>query len=271
MPAQSFRDILNEEFQRRVGVNHRYSLRAFARDVDVSPAFLSQIIGGKRRLSEDRAEQIADKLSLNRKRRESFLKFVRAELTSIPSTRARLLKEARRTSSDQSKFQSVSMNHFRMLSDWYHFSILELTRIKMPVFNAATIALKLGISETAAGLAIERLKNLKLLQATPAGFKKTVANYTTGNIPSVAIRNFHRQMLKKAIFSIEAQDPIDRDISGITMAIDPAMLPKAKQMIAEFRRELMTALESSESPTAIYHFSSQLFRLDLNDIPKKVT
>ena len=101
----SFRDFLNEEYQRRLETNRRYSLRAFARDVDVSAAFLSQVISGKRRLSEDRAEEVAGRLGWSRSRSERFLKFVRAELTNLPSTRTRLLKEAEGREGRAHKFE----------------------------------------------------------------------------------------------------------------------------------------------------------------------
>lgn len=260
----SFRDLLNDEFQRRLEANRRYSLRAFARDIDVSAPFVSQIIAGKRRLSEDRAEQIADRLGWKRARAERFLKFVRAELTNLPQTRARLLKEAKQLRARPEKFESIPMNHFRVISEWYHFSILELSRIRSFNINAASVAARLGISESAASSAIDRLKSMQLLVMSEGSLKKSLTNYSTGNVPSFAIRNFHRQMLKKALAAIENQDPIDRDISGITMAIDPSKIPQAKKMIAEFRRELMTMLEASENPTALYHFSAQLFRLDIN-------
>lgn len=266
----NFRDLLNDEYQRRLEANRRYSLRAFARDIDVSAPFVSQVISGKRRLSEDRAEQIADRLGWNRTRSERFLKFVRAELTNLPKARARLLKEAGQVHGRGEKFESISMNHFRVISEWYHFSILELSRIAGFKMNSASISKRLGISEPIAATAIERLKGLNLLvSASNGSLKKSLSNYSTGNIPSVAIRNFHRQMLKKARLAIENQDPIDRDISGITMAINPSKIPQAKKMIAEFRRELMTMLEASEDPTALYHFSAQLFRLDLTESKEK--
>jgi hypothetical protein len=50
--------------------------------------------------------------------------------------------------------------------------------------------------------------------------------------------------LEKAVISVE-EDPIEaRSMTGMTMAIDPAKLPEAKQMITEFNRGLCKFLES---------------------------
>ena len=47
----TFRIMLQAELQRRRAANARYSLRSFARDLDVDHSTLSQILRGKRRLT----------------------------------------------------------------------------------------------------------------------------------------------------------------------------------------------------------------------------
>jgi transcriptional regulator with XRE-family HTH domain len=51
MPSVTFRAILTAELDRRRAANPRYSLRSFARDLDVDHSTLSQILRGKRRLT----------------------------------------------------------------------------------------------------------------------------------------------------------------------------------------------------------------------------
>jgi transcriptional regulator with XRE-family HTH domain len=47
----AFRIILQAELERRRAANARYSLRSFARDLDIDHSTLSQILRGKRRLT----------------------------------------------------------------------------------------------------------------------------------------------------------------------------------------------------------------------------
>jgi DNA-binding transcriptional regulator YdaS (Cro superfamily) len=47
----TFRDVLQDELDRRCAANNRYSLRAFARALAVDHSTLSQILRGKRRLT----------------------------------------------------------------------------------------------------------------------------------------------------------------------------------------------------------------------------
>lgn len=42
----------------RSAANHNYSLRAYARDLGVSPGFLSDILRGKKHLSQENAKSI---------------------------------------------------------------------------------------------------------------------------------------------------------------------------------------------------------------------
>ena len=54
-------DILKKELTQRQSNNPAYSLRAFARFLEISPATLSQIISGKRGVSVKRLDHIMNK------------------------------------------------------------------------------------------------------------------------------------------------------------------------------------------------------------------
>ena len=58
------RNLLLIELERRKVKNSKYSLRAFARDIKISAAFLSMYFAGRRRLSVERAGKVAFKLHL---------------------------------------------------------------------------------------------------------------------------------------------------------------------------------------------------------------
>lgn len=83
------------------------------------------------------------------------------------------------------------------------------------------------------------------------------ANY---GAPNSALRKLARQLLQKAIDSLESQSMDERDVTHVTMAIDPSRLPEAKKMIAKFRRDLCAFLEQGRR-TEVYAFSPALFRI----------
>lgn len=72
-----FRDILKEEHRKRASKNPSYSLRAFARDLDMFPTRLIAVIKGRYGLSPDAALKIADRLSFNVEQKNEFYNLVK--------------------------------------------------------------------------------------------------------------------------------------------------------------------------------------------------
>ena len=82
------------------------------------------------------------------------------------------------------------------------------------------------------------------------------------------MRDFHKQMLEMATQRLASVDPEDRegrDITGVSMAVDPMRVRVAKRKIAKFRKELMKYLEKGHR-TEVYHLGIQLFPLTDRDV-----
>lgn len=71
-----YRSLLKEAFSKRCASRPQYSLRAFARDVQLSPSFLSRIFNGKRELTTARAEVVAGLLGWEGEQKDLFVKLV---------------------------------------------------------------------------------------------------------------------------------------------------------------------------------------------------
>jgi hypothetical protein len=72
-----YRAELTSELDRRKAKNPRYSLRAFARDLGMTPAALSNVLSGRRNLSVDASIEIAEKLGYSPENVRKFAKAVR--------------------------------------------------------------------------------------------------------------------------------------------------------------------------------------------------
>ncbi len=71
--AAEYRLILKSKLESRKIKNKRYSLRAFARDLDIDASYLAKINSGKVLLSVDLAAQIANKLNLSQDKYTQFI------------------------------------------------------------------------------------------------------------------------------------------------------------------------------------------------------
>jgi uncharacterized protein (TIGR02147 family) len=80
------------------------------------------------------------------------------------------------------------------------------------------------------------------------------------HLTTPALRKNQRQLLEKAIDSLE-NDPIElRSMTSMTTAIDPRRIPEAKEMIRHFNRTLCAFLEGGNR-TQVYNLGIALYPL----------
>jgi uncharacterized protein (TIGR02147 family) len=267
MESVDYRVFLREELLSRLKRNPSYSARAMARDLNLSAPFLSQVLSGNRILSEERAFEIAEKLSWTRLKKTLFIKLVRYESMQDTVLGQEILDEVEslklkaKSKPVKSKFHKLHLNEFKVVSEWQHMALYELTAIKGFRSDSRWIANRLGISPKESEESVERLIQVGLLEWVDGRLQKTKGDCKLSATPSAAIRTFHSQHLKLAAEALETQDQHARDFSGTTMAIDIKKLPRAKALIRQFNEQMMQLLESGPQ-TAVFQLSVQLYRLD---------
>ena len=246
------RELLSKELASRIARNNLYSLRAFAKSLEVDPAVISRVLSGARSLSTPVAERISIRLNLKPEKREQFIK---SAVTARTGTKKQIALPAK-------SFDEIDIETFRVISDWYHYAILELTFVKEIQNNPRWIGKVLGISVIQAKLAVHRLLHLGLLEIKNGKLTKTKINITTSNktVTTPALRQYQKQILEKALHSLE-NDPIGvRNMTGMTMAISPEKLPEAKVYIEEFMKNMCTLLETG-SNRQVYQLGINLYPL----------
>ncbi|HCM41631.1 MAG: hypothetical protein A2070_00925 [Bdellovibrionales bacterium GWC1_52_8] len=259
---RDYRAFLKDELERRIASNPKYSLRAFSRDIRVSPQILSNVLNGKRGISIEVAAEIADRLGLTPDESSRFIDLVLYVHAKNAAAKKIIEFKIEEKAAAQSPYSTLDVEAFKAISDWYHNAILELVETKGFKNDPRWIAARLGISIHETQQAVQRLKQLELLEEDEKrGLKKTEINLTASyGVPSSAIRKFSRQVLQKAIESLDEQTLDERDITTMTMAIDPDRLQDAAKMISQFRRKLTDFLEQGNR-TEVYTFVPALFRL----------
>lgn len=242
-----YRVALMTELRTRQARNPRYSLRSFARDLGVSVTALSDVLSGKRHFARKNAQQIIEKLGWSPLQAQSFIETVSGK-PSASTDRTHLL---------------LSDDLFHMISDWYYLVILNLAKIPSAKSSPKWVSQRLGITAQEAKEAIERLKRLGYLETQNGRLKRLIPTLDTSTeIPSAAIRKYHRQNF---IVAERAQESVPferRQISSFTVATDPERVKKAKMMLNGFMRKLEEVLES-DNPTEVYTLSTQLFPAQL--------
>lgn len=242
-------------------------MRAFAKQIGLGQSAVSQVLAGRKNFSLETAAKIAKKLKLSDSEAEYFRLLVQIEATKNQDLKSAFIERAQSLNS-RAVVRDVSVDLFASIADWYHVAIESLAEIKDFSMAPSSIAKQLGISELEAEVALKRLLRLGMLEQDPQqeGKLRKAKGYsaTTSNIPNEALRRFHRQMLEKAIDSLEVQSPQEKFIGTETFAIAKENLPQAFNLADEFLQKLFQLAETSEPKTDVYHVGLQIFNLSKN-------
>jgi uncharacterized protein (TIGR02147 family) len=260
LEADSYRTYLSEELSRRMKSNPRYSQRAFARQLGMSPGELSEVLKGKRKLSLKSALRVARVMSLGPLETKHLLL-----LTQIEKSRE-LGEDSPLPLLDEPPLapRRLSMDIYHIVSDWFCFAILNLADCEGFNEEPAWIARRLGISQHQAELALERLERAGLMKRENGKIVAT-PDYVISptDIPSEAIRSSHRTLLEKARDALDFQSVHEREISGAGLAIDPRLLPEAKKEIQAFLDGIVAKYSASGAgrKSEVYQLEIAFFRL----------
>ncbi len=246
-----YSDLLMDLLLERRSKNSSYSLRAYARDLHISAATLSQVLARKRDLSPASARRVAERLSLSPRETQDLLATVRGDSDGVDWSEAQLLQE----------------DTFKAMSEWYYFAILSLARIPGNQASPAWIAGRLGLGVPEARGALRRLERLGFIEIRSGRMVRTQTSFTTTDgIPSSALRSFHAQNLERARSSLE-RDPIAvRDVSSLTLALDPAEMAVARREIQRFKKRFPRQLRS-RTPKEVYTLAIQFFPQTKGEVP----
>lgn len=258
MTEAFYRTTLKNEYAARRKRNSRYSLRSFAKSLEVDVSIMSKVLADKEPLSVKSAEKILARMSFSERKKKLFVDSLIKEKT------VRNLEKLNGDSKQQITTK-IDQDKFKVIREWYHYAILELTFTEGFNSDPKWIAHALGISVLETKLAIDRLLGLGLLVRDANGMlKKQNLQLTTTDRKqtSEALMQYGASILQKSIDSIEKFSVQDRPMFNMTMAIDPEMLPIAAQMIEEFTNKVCQVLESGKQ-TRVYNMQTSLFPLQL--------
>lgn len=247
-----FSSILQKELRSIQERKPRFSLRAFARQLGLSPSSLSKVISGAQGLSPQMAESVALKLKLPAGEVERFKKT--AILEQAKKRRSRKKLEGAITIHD--------LELFELLSQWYNFVLLEWISMRPGIIDLSDISERLGVSEVVVRDSIKRLQRFKLLKRSGNSYSVPDKARSFGDqVPSRAIRAYHAHMIAKAASALEDQPFEKRNVSNVILRISDKNYDKVVEKIAAFRRDIASLTNNDPDADQIYALNFQFFSL----------
>ena len=220
--------------------NPSYSKRAFAKRVGISHGSLIEIMSGKRKVSKKMALKLCEKICLNPKQTDMIFNEVLGK-------------------KDEAELE-LREDQFELISDWSHFALLNLLKLKNETHSVENFANRLNLPTTHLQKILERLIRLKLIEKSKNHYIRTNNSIkTTDEIQSVSIKIAHKKMLESSAKSVD-EVPLDRrDLTSVIMPINLKKLNVAKKLIRQFHDKMEALLEDD--------FANEVYSLNIQLIP----
>jgi uncharacterized protein (TIGR02147 family) len=253
-PFETSKDILRQILLKKMKTNPAYSARAFARDIGVSPAFVTMILNGKKSINLNRAVEISQALKLADTEKHALLNATMHESGMDLQVKSKL---------DRRELTDLSEEQFTVIADWYHFAIMDLVTTKNFKSDSKWIAKRLSLRPLEVELAIGRLIKVGLLKKVGTQLKK-VRNKVDlpTKVSLTAVREHHKQMMERAKEQLAKTDQKSfesRMISSMTFAADMNRIEEARKKVLDFQQELANFLSAGDECTEVFQLNIQLF------------
>jgi hypothetical protein len=251
-PTEStcFRLYLQAELGRRCARNPQYSLRAFAKYLASDHATISQLLRGRRPFTARTIVRLGTRLGLDRASIDGYVSHEPSwSHEAVPATTF-------------GNVQQLADDAANVISDWYHYAILELTRLRDFQPDTRWIARVLGISPDEVNLALSRLTRLGLLEMADRNQWIDKSGDTAANLSQfseAAVRYLFERVRQVMLAGLGSLPTGRYEHSSTTLALCTHQVPKILERIANFRRELHALLEQNPAPDDVYQLEINFF------------
>ncbi|MBD3315526.1 MAG: TIGR02147 family protein [Chitinivibrionales bacterium] len=242
-----------------------FSYRYIARKIGFSSAgFFSNIIQGKRNISNETIFKFADLYGFS-KRQTGFFELLVHFNQAKEHERRRFYFEKLLTFK-RSRFHQLGVDQYEYFEKWYYVAIRELLNY-FPFrgdYKELGRMLRPAINPSETKKAVDLLERLGLIERKDDdSYHVTDAVVTTGReFRSVAVHNFQRATIDLAKESIDRFPRNQRLISTLTLNLSEGVYKEIVDKLVEFEREVLELVQNDhDNPDRIYQFNFQVFPL----------
>lgn len=249
--TQDFRLFLQDQLNERCQKNSNYSLRAFAKMLDISASALSALLSGKRPISHKMKMRLGLKLGLGL---EALNKLSSKDHGNKKENSLGFKKPKVET-----HFQQITIDMFNVIAEPHYYNLLELTKTHDFQWDEKWIAQRLDLMISQVKIAIERLERVGLLiRNSENQLVDSTDGFSTDireGLSSHAQRLFQQRSLEQSIKAVQAVPVELRDNTSMTMAINSEDIPKAKEFLKQFRRQFCQEMEANPKLDQVYQLT----------------
>ena len=238
-----YRAYLRDFYDFRKDGQHGYSYRAFSKSAGfTSPNILKLVIDGERNISADAIQKFIKALGLKGAMAEYFTALVKMNQAKADTEKEEQFTVLQRLT-PQAKRRDLNAEGLKYVSNWLHPVIREMVALEDfrddPYWIARRIHGKASVTEI--GQALQFLMKEGFIEKTAGKFvSKDNMVLSNDEVRSLAVRNYHRQMLDQAKEALENLPLEEREFGALTFVLPEKALEELKYKMKLFRRELHT-------------------------------
>jgi len=244
-----FRIYLQAWFEARKAVEPSFSRRSFARLAGKSsPGLLTEIING-RQVTERMVASLVAALGLNKAEADFFHALVQLDQATSSSERNHAWDRITSSRGFQ-KTRPAEGAAVRYFSDWWIRVVKELAHRSDFRADPRWIASRLRppITEAQARTALDVLEQLGLLRAGHDGALRSTEAVvkTPPEVAGLAVANYHRSMLERALDGLDGTPPEQRHYLAATVSVPRSLTPQLKAELDAFHERMLELCGSCE-------------------------
>lgn len=262
-----YRQYLKDFYELQKKSTKKFSFRAFAKRAGFSsPNFLKLVIDHKRNLTPDSISMVCNAMQLSDNQREYFRELVLMNQAKSDADKELHFKKMTQLVPSVSKRILGEYAH-KYLSHWLYPVLRELVCLEDFKEDPYWIARKLNFKVTVSQInsALEFLKSEGYLKYNAAKKLELVDKIiqSPDEVASFSYRNYHREMIKQAIESLEVIALNEREFGSLTFVLPKNSVAELKHKIKDFRKNLhLWAVEQIQD-----HHADVVYQINIQAYP----
>lgn len=260
-----YRQLLKDLYESNKKDNSSFSYRYIGQKVGFKSAgFFSNILNGKRNISNTIIFKFAELFKFNRKETEYFELLVLYDQAKEHGRKKYYFEKM--LSMRKSKVHKLTCDQYEYFDNWYNVAIRELLNYFPFRGDYVQLAKMLtpSITPKEARKSVELLERLQLIEMQEdCTYKVTNKTITTGSnskIPLVAIHNFQLQAMELGKEAIDRFPMGKRSVSTLTLSLSEECYNTIEEKLSIFRREVLDLVKNNRTPLdRVYQFNFQIF------------
>jgi uncharacterized protein (TIGR02147 family) len=258
-----YRSFLKDYFLKQKEIHPGFSVRSFARHPSLmltSSGFMTQLLQGKRNLSQQLRLKFVQALKLDPRDSEYFDFLVQFNQAKSLEEKNYFFSHLSRHRGSRARTLLENQNSF--FTQWYHTVIWNYFGLPGARRHAPQIAKQLvgGVTQEQVEESMALLQEMGLVTRTANGFAVTDRHLVTPKVFSGQVaKAYHKEFMRLGAEALDTLPPEERQFNVLTFSVSNKGFSAVKSRIEAFLEEVREIIDRDEDLNQVNVLSLQLF------------